>query len=302
MQLKALTKGEFSNRLSEFCELSRACFTAHIDENIVKQRYIDNPYDDLLMYVAEDEGRIVANYSALPVFLNIEGKKYKAAMSLNIMTHPDYEGRGLFVKLATALSEDMKNRGYAINYVFPNYLSNGIFCAKLGWQDVKEIPTLELSCDKFKRSSVITEESWDNLKCSPKGKIEIVREKEYIDWRYKNNAEKEYTPMKIDDNNWLIYHLYGDEINITEMHHDSSPESIKKLIGAVVDWAIDNSKTKITTWSGLNTVEHSTLERIGFLNRSPIRYFACKNLAYDGKVDIYDPRNWNIFMGDDNVY
>lgn len=304
MTYKSLTKNEFLNRISEFCDLSRTCFSVSIDENIVRQRYIDNPHDDLLMYVAEDNGKIVANYSALPVYLSIEGKIYKAAISVNTMTHPDYEGRGLFVKLASALFEDMQKKDYALIYGFPNYLSNGIFYAKLGWQDVREIPTLELSCDKFTQTLPCCEvtESWDGLEFDSKAKIEVLRDKQYVDWRYKNNTEKQYTPMKIDNKNWLIYHVYKDEINITQMNHDNNPESIKKLIGAVVDFAKKNSKTKITTWSTLNTVEHSVLERIGFLNKTPVRYFACKRLSYDGDSDVYNPHNWSICMGDDNVY
>ena len=61
---------------------------------IIKQRYIDNPYEDLLMCVAEDKGKIIANYSAVPSIVEIDGFLYKAAQSLNTMTHPDYSGRG----------------------------------------------------------------------------------------------------------------------------------------------------------------------------------------------------------------
>ena len=57
----------------------------------------------------------------------------------------------------------------------------------------------------------------------------------------------------------------------------------------------------ITVWSKINSQSHYCYEKIGFINRYPIRYFAV--LAFENfDIDVFDHRNWLISMGDDNVY
>lgn len=304
MEIKFLSKKELNERLDQFCDLSRQCFTAHVDEEIIYHRYIENPYEDLLMCVAEENGKIVANYSVVPVRAEIDGEKYKAALSLNTMTHPEYEGRGLLIKLAGLLYEHMEKENYAFVYGFPNYLSNGILCAKLGWKDVYEIPTLELRVKDNKRIPEIKESfesSWNGLLANNSRNICVCKEEQYLNWRYRKHKTNHYQMLRLSEHNWCIYHVFGTEINMTEFHYENL-DVLKQIISQIYHVACDNKLEKITVWSPTNTDEHFLFERYGFSNTRPIRYFGVKKLAYEGTADIYDSRNWRIFMGDDNVY
>ena len=144
MEIKLLYKTDLEENLQNFCDLYHLCFNDKIDTNIVRQRYLQNPLDDLQMCVAIDNHKIVANYSVSPTLLSKGDYKWKAALSLNTMTHPDYVGQGLFVKLADELNTQLKGEGYEMVYGFPNYISNRTFVTKLQWRNIYEIPTLEL--------------------------------------------------------------------------------------------------------------------------------------------------------------
>lgn len=305
MKISFLSKKELLQKIDAYCELSRTCFTAKVDEIIIKQRYIDNPYTDLLMCIAEEGNKIVASYSVVPIKVIVDGHQYKAALSLNTMTHPEYEGRGLLTKLASMLYEKMIEMDYSFVYGFPNNLSNGILCAKLGWKDVYEYPTLELIISKkntipLKQEKITND--WNSVDITYKNKISVIRSAEYLNWRYNDNPLNIYTLVRIDKKNWFIYHIYNTELNITEFHYDDSTESIKKIIQKAIEIGREYNVEKITTWAKINTIEHLAFEKYGFINKTPIRYFGVKKLTYNGNIDLFDYRNWSIFMGDDNVY
>ena len=124
MEIRKFEKADLSQNMDSFCALYHRSFTATANRAIIEQRYLDNPFEELLMYVAIDGGRIIANYSAVPIRVVIDGEIWKAALSLNTMTDPDYAGRGLFTTLATAMYEYLSSNGYALIMGFPNYLSN----------------------------------------------------------------------------------------------------------------------------------------------------------------------------------
>lgn len=307
MELLRLTKKDLQNRLTQFYNLYRKCFNDRIDEQIVTRRYIDNPYDDLLMCVAIDNDQIVANYSATPVKVMVDGCEVKAALSINTMTDPAYEGRGLFVKLATLLYEYMAQEQYGLICGFPNYLSNGVFTNKLGWKDIYEYPTLLLDLSgkdekNFELSDAVKLlDTTEGLEAKNDSGIYVVKDSEYLRWRYDNHPTNKYRILKLSSSDWLIYKFYGDEINIVELCVASN-EAQKELINAVCKIALESSKKRITVWQKINTREHSLLERMGFRNSAPIRYFSAKQLVLSETADIFDPRNWSIQMGDDNVY
>ena len=309
MNIKLMTKEELAVRLEDFCDLFRQCFTTDINEDIVRHRYLENPYSDLLMLVGEDKGKIIANYAAVPTKIIIDGTKYKAALALNAMTHPEYEGNGLFVKLARNFFQHMQEEEYAFVYGFPNQLTNGIYTRILDWKDVYEIPTLELMVDKIGMNNlrdlsekVESLDCWDGLEHVTERKVEIYKENCYLKWRYQEHPTNHYHVVKFSYRCWAVYHIYQDEVNITEMHHGENETDIRMILDYMIDFAVRNHLKKVTTWSPVNTEEHAILEFYGFRNQSPIRYFGLKVLNYDGKTDLSDHRNWKVHMGDDNVY
>ena len=306
MEIKLLNKNELSERLSLFCKLYRACFSGYIDEEIVRQRFIANPFDeDVLVCVAEDDGKIVANYSAMPCEVCLGEKRLKAALVCNIMTHPDYSGKGLFVKLANALHEEMKRRGYALAYVFPNLYSNKTITHSLNWKDIYEIPTMQKNIENLNANInlsrflanlyVISPEA---IKWKAEDKLCVGKSYDYIKWRYLDNAG-DYKFLGFKEN-WAIIKGYQDELNITEFH--CVDEDCAEFLVTLIVFAKCNGYNKVTSWAPINSFLHYQMEKLGFFVTSPVRYFAATVFDEKLDIDVYDFRNWHLCMGDDNVY
>lgn len=305
MEIRFLAKQELMHYAKSFCDLYRSCFNDYIDERVVLKRYLENPYDDLCMCVAIEDDRLISNYAVSPSRVVVGDKSYKSALSLNTMTHPDFCGKGLFVTLAKALYDKLMSEGYKIVYGCPNYLSNQIFCSKLDWRDVYEIPTMELVLDNKVQIEYrgVRQVNFDEIEYLPNDVIHVEKNHEYVIWRYAKHPSNKYFAVNTDNGGWAIYKFYQDMINIVEFHPCNKSDVIN-LIGYISYVAKESEKNKITLWSRINSEEHCCLEKLMFRNRYPITYFGALDLGLGKEIglDMWDYRNWSINMGDDNVY
>lgn len=303
----------FIENMEEFGKLYQTCFSQSMSAEEVQWRYIQNPHKDILACFALDEGRIIANYSVSPVELINNGKIIKAGLSLNTMTHPDYVGRGLFVKLASAVYSEMERSGYKLVFGFPNYISNRTFVNKLGWKDIAEIPMMELDLSKISDSlddsNEIIEDSQYNCNydlCNIKSnKIMVRKTQEYMIWKYKNNPTNVYKNyVLLDENNnvrsRIVMKEYKNRLNIVDYYMENVNDAEKMFLFAIYH-AKKLGKDLITLWSVLGSAEHLVLEKLGFRNSVPVTYFGANVFTGSG-LDYYEYKNWEINLSDDNVF
>lgn len=310
MEIKILTKNDFIYYLESLNELFRISFNRNIHPNFLKWRYYDNPCDDLLVAVAIDNNKIIANYSASPHLIENDKTTYKAALSMTTMTHPDYNGLGLFTKLAELLYQEMIRRNYSLIWGFPNNNSHGIFKNKLQWQDIYEIPTftLNLSTAKMNELDDLYSYGFDNsfdkiVMFSKEKQYQVKKNSAYYKWRYLNNPVNEYYNYYLKDLDVyranIIYKEYGASIDIVEINGLTDVDKIK-LIKNLINIFKEQKKEQINCWLNVNDPLHSAFERIGFTNTMPITYFGARSL--DENINIRSYKSWNIFMGDSDVY
>ncbi|TSJ43193.1 GNAT family N-acetyltransferase [Mucilaginibacter corticis] len=76
----------------------------------------------------------IAFYGLVPTLLWYKGGTILAAQSVDTMTHPDYRGLGLFVKLAEQTYRICGAEGIRLIFGFPNQNSFPGLANKLGWQ------------------------------------------------------------------------------------------------------------------------------------------------------------------------
>lgn len=93
-----------------------------------------------LEYVGVDGGRVVAYYAALPYRYRIEGREVTAGMVCDVMTHPEYRGRGLFTAIGRFALERMREAGIAFTTGYPVRPEVMPGHLKVGWRVVDEMP------------------------------------------------------------------------------------------------------------------------------------------------------------------
>lgn len=318
MEIVTLNRDTFKNYMGEFADLYTLCFNVPMTHKEVKWRYLDNPNKDILSCIALDKGKLVANYSTSPIRLVKNGEIIKAALSLNTMTHPDYMGQGLFVKLASMVYSNMQRDNYKLVMGFPNNISHRTFITKLNWKDISIVPTLELAVNKAKMKSlqiqcqIVSDQmySLDYSKCMHNDHcIYVHKDNEYLKWRYRDNPAMQYYNYAIIDKNnpayassRVILKEYKNRLNIVDSFF-SSEEEEKALLNHTIKLAKTMGKELITCWFKLDTQEHLVLESYGFCLASPIAYFGTNILNQGhGDNEYLNEYNWYLNLSDDNVY
>jgi GNAT superfamily N-acetyltransferase len=133
MELRSLQNDE--RELHEVAALLTRVFpkaVGGIDEHYLRWLYLDNPCGPAVGFNAWDNQRLAAHYVCLPWAAHLRGERASCLLSLNTATHPDYQGRGLFTKLAKATYQDAAAR-YDFVYGVANQNSTTGFTHKLGF-------------------------------------------------------------------------------------------------------------------------------------------------------------------------
>ena len=97
-------------------------------------------------YLAYDRELPIAFYAAIPCFLSVNNVKVLATQSADVMTHPDYRNKGLFVELALTTFQLCRELNVKLLFGFPNQNSLHGFLVRLKWSmtetlDYYNIPT-----------------------------------------------------------------------------------------------------------------------------------------------------------------
>ncbi|MFC0676875.1 GNAT family N-acetyltransferase [Lysobacter korlensis] len=130
-------RSRFSEQaLARYASLFAACFpTAHKLQRIdyLRWLYLDNPLGEAVGFDAFDGERLAAHYICTRAQVSLEGRPGPALLSLNTATHPDFQGRGLFTKLAELTYETGASEGSGFVYGVANANSTPGFLRKLGF-------------------------------------------------------------------------------------------------------------------------------------------------------------------------
>lgn len=124
--------------LAEYAGLFRAVFprSAQFSPAYLDWLYGQNPDGPALGFNAWLDRRLVAHYACVPSRIRVDGQSARAMLSLNTATHPEFQGKGLFTKLAQATYALALANGIQGVYGVANAQSTPGFVGKLGFQNV----------------------------------------------------------------------------------------------------------------------------------------------------------------------
>lgn len=99
-------------------------------------RYRDNPAGPVVGADAWAGETLAAHYVACPLRATVEGQSLKGLLSLNTATHPDFQGQGLFTRLARDTYDQGSEHGFDFVIGVANAQSTPGFLGRLGFQHV----------------------------------------------------------------------------------------------------------------------------------------------------------------------
>lgn len=302
-------------------ELFHLTFGKPLSEPYWKWRFIDNPENKIMIKLMWDNETLAGHYAVSPVKINVKGDTILTALSMATMTHPKFTGKGIFTELAETLyREESKKNDLKAAWGFPNNNSHYGFIKKLNWIDLEQIPTFSIGVEKIKKTNfseikLVTSFDENHIKTQqklpPANKIKVEKSIEYLTWRYIKNPINHYTIFEFKDNAntyfavTKVFSSFSDkdkfEVDILELNFPNDYDSLLQLMNAIFNHYKDYDLLKINTWLSVNDSKHLQLEKIGFLNISPITYLGIRILDEKYK-QLEESKSWLYSMGDSDIY
>lgn len=121
---------------ADYVRLFADCFPGvdKFNRDYIDWLYRCNPDGKVVGFDARDGDRLAAHYVCIPARAKVGNEEVPVLLSLNTATHPDYQGKGLFTKLAELTYTAGAEQGYDSVYGVANANSTPGFTRKLGFQ------------------------------------------------------------------------------------------------------------------------------------------------------------------------
>lgn len=284
------------NNLERFIEIYKASLLRDVDLNYFNWKYVHNPAGEAIAFEAIHNGKVAAFYGMIPEKYNLNGKEVIVYQSMDTMTHPDYQKRGLFTTLAKMCFNYIHKRNPSTFFIgIPGSNSMYGFVNKLDWKNIHNSSYLFLNKFVFKSCNFYRKKD---------SKIEF---KEISDFEMLKNEKLDYTlsdsrliqPIISDDViNWKIFkhpyknlHLISislsgqkigyciysldENIKIELVHYDSSRSTV---IRELANYLFKKHKKSnfIYTWKPTSETLYSHYKNNLFLenkfNKGPFSY------------------------------
>jgi GNAT superfamily N-acetyltransferase len=137
---------EFDQKaLTEYSALFAECFpggSARFTREYLEWLYVANPDGRAVGFDAREGDVLAAHYVCVPARARIDGEIVPVLLSLNTATRPQFQGKGLFTKLAAMTYEAGAAGGYDGVYGVANANSTPGFIRKLGFQLVRPLEAM----------------------------------------------------------------------------------------------------------------------------------------------------------------
>jgi GNAT superfamily N-acetyltransferase len=139
MEFRAVETSEAA--IETYVQLFGHCFpkATHYSAAYLSWLYRENPAGLVVGFDAFDGNRLAAHYVCIPAPVFVYGVEKKSILSLNTATHPDYQGKGLFTKLASKTYERAASEGFEVVFGVANANSTPGFVRRLGFQNVERL-------------------------------------------------------------------------------------------------------------------------------------------------------------------
>jgi hypothetical protein len=279
-------------------------------------QFFQGPAGPAEVRIIEADDRVVSLYVGARKNLWMDGAVRRGIMVQDVLTHPEYRGRGFLNGMAAAFLAEMRDWGDC-GYTFPNKLSENSF-RRSGWTELTRIPALQLTLapqvdgagapidDRL--AEVVSFERWvDTIWQSAELRVGVMRDADYLNWRY-GRPQTTYRKFLIErDRGYLVLKLY-DRGQSKVMHicdlvlRADARQLCGPVLADVRAMAATVGASLLTAWLPSDHPYRPQLEAAGLMPDPTNDRFAFTT-GPDAALEVLtQPANWHLSQGDSDVY
>ncbi len=277
----------------------------------LRWQFFDHPAGEARVYVIRDGERIVSMYAAVRQRVLVAGRVRDARLIQDVMTLPDYRGRGCLHLQAQRCWDDM-TESKEIGYTFPNAQSERSF-RRTGWLEYGRVPlrTKDLTTrsdgpvpggfTEVERFQGGVTDIWS----SSGMRLGVHRDAAYLNWRYHKPDCEYFRFLAGGGRGFLVLKLYSDEdrrvVHICELVTDHRySRQVENMLQFAEAFAQARNADSLTCWLTPGHRYEVYYDAVGLREKPLDRYvFVKTDPASDALVT---GGVWHFSQGDSDVY
>lgn len=288
----------------------------HVPWNLdhLRWQYFHLPRGQAHLYVIRSQDAIVSLYVAVPQTVSAENQPLEGWMIQDVMTRPDFRGRGFLHQLGALCLEDLSAHG-AVGYTFPNELSEKSF-RRNGWIELCAVParSAAVPASPARASSSVIQpwsgpfdatatEIWE----SSGMEFGVRRDDSYLNWRYQKPGAVYHRFRIAAGRGLLVLKLYTDgecstlhilELLVKEANRDVIPDVLRFCF----EFAAEQRAETITAWLPGRHPYAPFFDAAGLMLSPVRRRFVFITHPAAMSHEIRDSGRWHLTQGDSDVY
>ncbi len=279
------------------------------DEAMLNWQYFQPPAGHARIYICRNQAHdIIAQYVAVPYHFRLNDREtnHMSWMIQDVMTHPDYRGRGILHELGRRCITDIRDEPTHFAHTFPNEKSNGSF-GRNGWHQLMQVPARQYSLESYQQHNAVVLVEVDDIASldlvSPTNYIGVERSNAYLTWRY-SKPGCNYRFWQLPEGGWAITKLYVGAtervFHILDMCLLGSPSHQQAQLLTLFDEGLRQQAQMVTCWAHEESCYTNILADVG-LNYPSSRREVYIYVDGDGP-SIRNPGRWWLTQGDSDVY
>ncbi|MBI5804004.1 GNAT family N-acetyltransferase [Candidatus Pacearchaeota archaeon] len=289
-----------------------------INEQWWKWRVDGNPIGKPKIYLALDNGKIVAHHMAERLTLLSDEKEKIIYQGMLSMVEKKYKGM-LLLKMINLIVKETKKED-ALAYGFPNNDSLYLF-EKMGWKNTGEVPVLGRYLNPLLRV-LDTKKLFGNYKILDvktfnkdidkflstlnKNRLSIKRSSDFLNWRYSDDSQKRYKKIILAQKNeikgFAVFRcgkFNNRKVGIIMDIFAENKDYFKILLSKIVNYFSKEGMEFVTCYMLKKSPFYNTLKWRGFFQVPkfllPKRNFF---LLLNGNERESSIENWDVSYGD----
>lgn len=263
-------------------------------------------------YIALDKatGKLAACYGLLPIRIKINDEVLDGSLATNAMTHPEYQGKGLFVQ--------MGKHCLAREHVFRSRITLGVpnqkayrGHMKVGWRVLSDLAFVAKSSFRTEQCKSKQVPAFDARvgrvihEIAGQANFIVMKDHRFLNWRYRQRPDKNYMLFifenKGDVEGYMVVEYFDDngykKTHILDILA-CREEAFNDLILAAERCAI--GRDELNCWQTRNSIYERLFANNGFSDTGD-RNVLIFHSNY-GQEKQPEPSSWWFPLGDNDVY
>jgi len=277
----------------------------------LRWQYFESPGGNARLYgINNQQGQLISFYAAVAQISQIGNRLVTTRMVQDVMTHPDYRGRGFLHQLGERCLDDIIQSGEA-GYTLPNEKSAKSF-RRIGWTELCSVPwrkkylhsnqemtTLAVSelAGCFDRDVISS--IWQSNPLF----VGVNRDAAYLNWRY-NKPRTKYSKFLINrDEGLIILKMFGNTLHICDLLTRSDRlNNVSAMLNFCDNFGLQHGANILTAWLPDGHPYGAAFHEHGLKLITDVERYI---FVHPGKIaneKLLNPGIWHITQGDSDIY